>query len=376
MLTKKWLEQYLLQAGVHLNGNAICDIKVHNENLYKKIIFEPSLGAGESYVDGWWDCEALDDLFFRICRHELDKKIYNKWHIAFYSLLSSIVNFQTRMRSQEVAAKHYNLGNSFYSDMLGPTMSYTCGYWPKAATLEEAQNAKFDLICRKIRLQRTDRVLDLGCGWGTLAKYMAERYGCEVVAVNISTEQVDYAQMITKELPVSVYLTDYRDASVYNFEGKPFDKIVSVGLCEHVGHKNYRDFMKLMLVNLKEDGLFLLHTIGKNNSLAYIDPWTNKYIFPNGILPSIKLLADAVEDLFVVEELHNFGADYDKTLMSWYHNFHKNWPKHQDQYGERFFRLWSYYLLSCAGAFRGRTLQLWHLLLSPKGVIGGSPTIR
>lgn len=376
MLTKELLYKYLEAAGISLNGDRPFDVRVHDERLYKRLRFEPSLGAGESYMEGWWDCDELDVLFFRICRLHLDAKIYSAWHRFFYSLLYSLVNFQTRIRSKAVAEQHYNLGNDFYRDMLGASMAYTCGYWRQAANLDEAQRNKFDLICRKINLKPKERVLDLGCGWGSLAKYMAEAYECEVVAVNISTEQVQFAKEINRGLPVDVYLCDYRDAHIYNPNSKPFDKIVSVGLCEHVGHKNYRSFMQIASANLKETGLFLLHTIGKNDSFPYIDPWTNKYVFPNGILPSIQLLAQAAENIFVIEDLHNFGNDYDKTLMAWHRNFLEHWPKYSAQYGDRFFRMWTYYLLSCAGAFRARGMQLWQFVLSPKGVLGGYESQR
>lgn len=376
MLTKDLLTQYLDSADIVINGNAPCDIRVHDERMYKRLMFEPSLAAGEAYMEGWWDCDRLDDLFYRLCRLNLDRKIYSKWHMAIYSIIYKFINFQTRMRSKAVAERHYNLGNDFYRDMLGETMSYTCAYWKEAQSLDDAQRAKFDLICRKAELKPKERVLDLGCGWGSLSKYMAEKYECEVVAVNISTEQVEYAKALTKGLPVEVFLCDYRDANIYNSGGKPFDKVVSVGLCEHIGHKNYRAFMKLVAENMRETGLFLLHTIGRNNSTPYLDPWIDKYIFPNGILPSVKLLAGAAEDYFIIEDLHNFGADYDKTLMAWQNNFQRSWPKYADQYGMTFYRLWNYYLLSCAGAFRARGMQLWQFVLSPKGILGGYESPR
>lgn len=371
MLTKTLLKKYLDSADIAINGNRPFDIRVNNEKMYEKLLLEPSLGAGETYVDGWWDSDQLDEVFFRICRLNLDSKIYSKWHMAVFSMLYKLINFQTITRSKKVAEKHYNLGNDFYRDMLGETLAYTCGYWAKAKNLDESQYDKFELICRKIKLQPNEKVLDLGCGWGSLAKYMAEKYGCEVTAVNISTEQVRYANENNKGLPIHCILADYRDQHIYNPKGKKFDKIVSVGLCEHVGHKNYREFITIALNNLKETGLFLLHTIGRNNSTSYIDPWTNKYIFPNGMLPSISLLTKAMEDLFIVEDLHNFGSDYDKTLMEWYKNFNYHWPKYAQSYGDRFYRIWSYYLLSCAGAFRARGMQLLQFLLSPKGVLGG-----
>lgn len=376
MLSKTLVNDYLSNAGITVNGDRPCDIRINDSRFYKRLAFQPSLAIGEGYTAGFWDCDQLDELFYRICRNEIDGKMYSKGLVAFRSLINTAINLQSRKRSKHVAELHYNLGNDFYSYMLGETMAYTCAYWKDATTLDQAQYAKFDLICRKLGLKPGDRVLDLGCGWGTLAKYMAKNYGCEVVAVNISTEQVHFAQNNCKGLPVKVVLSDYRDAHIYNSKKQPFDKVVSVGLCEHVGYKNYRQFISTARANLKEDGLFLLHTIGKNYTSNFVDPWINKYIFPNGVLPSIKLLSAACENLFVVEDLHNFGADYDKTLMAWHANFVKNWDRFSAQYGESFYRLWSYYLLSCAGAFRARSMQLWQFVLSPNGVPGGYESVR
>jgi cyclopropane-fatty-acyl-phospholipid synthase len=377
MPSKALLTKHLDTIGVKINGPAPTDVRVHDKRLYLRLLFDPSLALGEGYMKGWWDCERLDDLFFRACRQNLDNQFSFSWQTALHSLINRLINFQTPTRSQEVAEKHYNLGNQFYRSMLGETMAYTCAYWQNAASLDEAQYNKFDLICQKLHLQSGERVLDLGCGWGTLAKYMAEKYGCEVVAVNISSEQIHYARNICKGLPVQFFQSDYRDSAAYNPEGRQFDKIASIGLCEHIGHKNYAPFIQLARKQLKEDGLFLLHTIGKNDSIPICDRWINKYIFPNGILPSVKLLAHAIEGSFVIEDLHNFGADYDKTLMAWYHNFKNNWQESTNEDRDAYFyKLWSYYLLSCAGAFRARAMELWQFVLSPKGVIGGYQNVR
>lgn len=376
MPSKSIVNQFLESAGITPNGKQPYDIRIHDNSIYRKLLINPSLGAGEGYMEGLWDCDQLDEFFFRICRYHLDKKFNPKWLITLRSIVNTFFNLQTRLRSKRVAEKHYNLGNDLYREMLGETMAYTCAYWKDADNLDQAQYNKFDLICRKIGLKAGNRVLDLGCGWGSLAKYMAEKYRCEVVAVNISEEQVRYAKENSKHLPVQVFLCDYRDDHFYNPEKKPFDRVVSIGLCEHVGHKNYRHFMQIAHRNLKENGLFLLHTIGKNNSIAYVDPWINKYIFPHGILPSVKLLGNSIEDFFVLEDFHNFGADYDKTLMAWHRNFNHSWPKFKKDYDEKFFRLWNYYLLSCAGGFRARGMQLWQMVLSPKGILGGYESVR
>jgi len=376
MLTETLLDNFLTGAGVALNGNRPYDIRIHDDRFYNELHLYPSIAAGEGYMAGYWDCDQIDELFYRICRYEQYDVIYPKWVVALRKMLNTVLNHQSLSRSRQVAEQHYNLGNDFYRYMLGKSMAYTCAYWKDASILDEAQSHKFDLICRKIGLKPGERVLDLGCGWGSLAKFMAEKYRCDVTAVNISSEQVRFAQDICEGLPVHVHLCDYRDSHLYNPDKQPFDKIVSVGLCEHVGYKNYGMFLKVARENIKEDGLFLLHTIGKSVSGNFVDPWINKYIFPNGVLPSIKNLSEAAENQFIIEDLHNFGADYDKTLMAWHKNFNENWFRFKDQYGETFFRLWNYYLLTCAGGFRARAMQLWQLVLSPKGVSGGYESIR
>jgi len=376
MLTKKLISEPLQKAGVTLNGSKPYDIRVYDERLYKWLMLEPSLAAGEGYMQKWWDCDQLDEFFFRLWRNNQNTNFYNTWADTFRRFTNILFNRQSRKRSLNVAEKHYNLGKDLYTSMLGKSMAYTCGYWKNAKTLDQAQVDKYDLVCRKINLKKGDRVLELGSGWGTFAKFAAENYGAKISAVNISIEQVRYAQEINKGLPVELYLCDYRDVNVYNPKKKPFDKVVSIGLCEHVGLHNYRKFMKIALDNLEESGLFLLHTIGRNNSAYFVDPWINKYIFPNGMLPSLKQLTEAMENLFVLEDLHNFGPDYDKTLMAWHRNFVEHWPQLQHHYDETFYRMWNFYLLSCAGGFRARGMQLWQMVLSPKGVFGGYESVR
>lgn len=373
---KNLLQKILDESGVTLNGNKPYDIKVLDNRFYKHFFMNPSLGAGEGFMEGWWTCNQLDELFFRVIHHVKTNKLYNTWKIMLVRFINSIINQQTRGKSLKVANQHYNLDNSLYINMLGPSMAYTCAYWRNATTLDQAQYDKFDLICRKIDLRPGDKVLELGCGWGSFAKFAAEKYGCQIAAVNISSEQINYAKQAGKGLPIEFHLCDYRDKSSYNPQNIKFDKIVSIGLCEHIGYKNYRHFMQIARDNIKEDGLFLLHTIGRNNSINFVDPWINKYIFPNGMLPSIKQLSSSMENLFVLEDLHNFGSDYDKTLISWKNNFDASWITLSSRYDEKFYRMWTYYLLSCAGGFRAREMQLWQFVLSPRGKLNGYHSIR
>jgi cyclopropane-fatty-acyl-phospholipid synthase len=216
------------------------------------------------------------------------------------------------------------------------------------------------------------RVLDIGCGWGSFLKYAAERYGVEGVGVTVSKEQAALARAECEGLPVEILLKDYRDV-----EG-PFDRVVSIGMFEHVGRRNYRTYCEVVRRVMKKDGLSMLHTIGRNHSGSWgrCDAWINKYIFPNGELPSIKQIADAAEGLFVLEDLHGFGPMYDKTLMAWHANFENHWTELSERYDERFRRMWRYYLLVCAASFRARRIQLWQVVLSPHGVPGGYEPVR
>jgi cyclopropane-fatty-acyl-phospholipid synthase len=361
----------LASAGIRVNGGDPWDLRVYDERFFQRALAYGSLGVGESYMDGWWDAEALDVLLERIEKADLPAKV-SGWSIWWLAVKGRLFNRQRRSRSGEVAEAHYDLGNDLYEAMLDSRMQYTCAYWKRASDLDQAQLDKLDLICRKLGASAGMSVLELGGGFGGLARHLAREYGCRVVSYNISREQVRYARSWCEGLPVRFELKDYREAA---HEPAPFDRVVSIGLCEHIGYKNYRGFLELAYRMLKPRGLFLLHTIGGNASWTSTDQWIDKYIFPNGMIPSIAQLGRAMEHLWVVEDWHNFGPDYDRTLMSWWINFNSAWPKLRDRYGERFYRMWKYYLLSSAAAFRARRLQLWQLVLS-KGDIPGYVPVR
>lgn len=365
---KNTVEEILSLADIKINGDRPWDIQVRNDKFYQRVLTEGSLGLGESYVDGWWNCEKLDEFINRILGANLDKKVKEKWWLLV--LKAKLLNLQSKTRSFEVAEKHFDLGNDLFEAMLDKRMNYTCGYWKNAKDLDEAQEAKLELICKKIYLKPNMTLLDLGCGYGNFAKYAAEKYGVKVLGVNISRKQVELGNQLCKGLPVELRLQDYREV-----EGK-FDRVISIGNLEHIGFKNYRIYMKTVDRCLKDDGIAFIHTIGWNESEISTDPWTNKYLYPNAMLPSIKQIGSAIEGLFVMEDWHNFGPDYDKTLMAWYENFVRNWHKIKSNYGERFYRMWEFYLLSCAGTFRARKNQLWQIVLSKKGIPGGYKSVR
>ncbi len=355
------VRELLENAGIEVNGPNPWDIQVHDDRLYDRILGGSELDVGESYMDGWWDCAALDQFFDRVFRVELEEQVRSDWRLIGYSLKSRIINLQKNHRAYEVGARHYDVGNDLYQAMLDKRMVYTCGYWKDAPDLESAQEAKLDLVCRKIGLEPGMSVLDLGCGWGSFARYAAKHYGAIVTGVTVSREQVEFGNALCKGLPVQIRLEDYR-----RVEGQ-FDRVISIGIMEHVGYKNYRCYMEHARKNLKDDGIAFIHTIGSNTSITISNPWTVKYIFPNSMLPSIAQLGKAMEGLFVMEDWHNFGPDYDRTLMAWHKNFEESWPRFAEKYGERFYRMWRFYLLSSAGMFRSRTGQLWQIVMTPIG---------
>lgn len=359
------VHEMLGMAGIEINGSRPFDIQINNPNFFKRVLQDGSLGLGESYMDGWWECERLDIFFQRVVAAGLEKKLPHHLKDILRIAAARLTNLQSQKRAWIVGKEHYDLGNDLFTQMLDPYMQYSCGYWQQATTLEEAQEAKLRLICEKLHLQPGMRVLDIGCGWGGLSAYAARYYGVSMVGVTISAEQQKMAQDRCAGLDVEILLQDYRDLH------QQFDRIVSVGMFEHVGPKNYRTYFEVVERNLKPDGLFLLHTIGSNQTNMSVDPWINKYIFPNGCLPSVKHIAQASEGRFVMEDWHNIGADYDRTLMAWYERFKQGWPQLASSYSERFERMFSYYLNACAGAFRARDIQLWQVVFSPKGVEGG-----
>jgi cyclopropane-fatty-acyl-phospholipid synthase len=356
---KAFVLQLLESADVKIGGNRPWDIQVHNDHFYSQVLSKGTLGLGEAYMDAWWDCPALDELIERLLTSRLQEKIRPSWNLILSYLKAQIFNLQNIKRAFHVGERHYDLGNDLYQAMLDRRMNYSCAYWKGADTLDQAQEKKLEMICRKIRLEPGMRVLDIGCGWGAFAGYAAEKYDCQVVGITVSREQAEYARARYAGLPVEFRLQDYRLLQ------EKFDRIVSVGMVEHVGFKNYRTFMEVAARCLEPEGLFLLHTIGSNRSVHTGDPWFHRYIFPNGMLPSVTQLSQASEGLFRMEDWHNFGPDYDKTLLAWNDNFKAQEKRFREKYGERFSRMWNYYLLLSAGGFRSRTFQLWQIVFSP-----------
>lgn len=363
-LAHRLLAKLLAETTVELNGPNPWDPQIRDPRFYKRVLLNGSLGLGESYMENWWDCAQLDEMYHRLLRSSAVRRRVVLIPHARAFLASYFSNLQKKARAFQVGQAHYDLSNDLYQGMLDQRMVYTCGYWHRADNLDDAQQHKLELVCQKLDLKPGMRVLDIGCGWGSFAHYAAERYGVSVVGITVSKEQVALGNERCAGLPVELRLQDYREVD------EKFDAIVSLGMLEHVGHKNYRTYMRVAHRCLKDEGKFLLHTIGKNHSIVGVDPWISKYIFPNGEIPSMQQIVSALESLMIVEDVHNFGADYDHTLLAWFNNFHAAWPKLKGNQSEKFYRTWKYYLHVCAGAFRARTLQLWQIVISKGSPVG------
>jgi len=367
--SKEIVQELLHSAGITIDGDNPWDIRVEDDRFYRRVLTDRELGLGESYMDGWWESEAVDEFINRILRAGIRQQVRGNWKIYWHYLRAILLNLQSKHRAYEVGERHYDTGNDLFEAMLDSRMNYSCGYWKEAENLEDAQRAKLDVICRKLELEPGMRILDLGCGYGSFAEYAAENYGVDVTGVTVSRNQREWWEAHRDpDLPVEIRLQDYRDVA------GAYDRVLSIGFFEHVGYKNYDKYMEVVDRCLKREGISLLHSIGSNVTSRSINRWTDKYIFPNGMLPSIVQIGQSMEGRFVMEDWHNFGPDYDKTLLAWHKRFQEAWPDLQEEYSNRFRRMWRYYLLSSAGGFRSRNLQLWQVVMTKTG--RGQPECR
>jgi cyclopropane-fatty-acyl-phospholipid synthase len=358
MKIRKYVERLLEECGVQVGGSAPYDIQIRNEEFYARVLVNGSLGLGESYMDGWWDVRELDGLIYRLLVARLDERV-RSWRDGLAYCLGTLLNRQRGRRSFEVGRRHYDVGNDLYAAMLDPRMIYSCGYWNDAETLEQAQEAKLELVFHKLGLQQGQHVLDVGCGWGGALKLAAERHGVHGTGVTVSGEQAEFARRVNEGLPVCILLRDYRTVN------ETFDHIYSIGMFEHVGVKNYRTYMQTVRRCLRDEGLFLLHTIGSPQSSNHTDPWIEKYIFPNSMVPSQRQIVAAADGLFLIQGWQRIGTHYERTLLTWRDNFERHWSRLQSTRDERFYRMWRFYLSASAATFRARKLDVWQVLLAP-----------
>ena len=368
MSAEQFLNQTLARAGITINGVAPFDLKVRDPRAYERIMRDGSVGFGESFMEGWLECDRIDLLADRAYRAALSEQVDGK--TALFEAFKARVNpFGTRARSFEVGTKHYDIGNDLFQVMLDPYLVYSCGYWQRATNLDDAQRDKLELTCRKLELKPGLRVLDIGCGFGGLVRYAAEHFGVSVVGISVSKQQIELATKLAHGLPVEFHFVDYRDVD------ERFDRVVSVGMFEHVGRRHYREFFAAADRCLKPQGLFLLHTVGYRKEEP-INPWYDKYIMPGVEFPTMPNIIDNIGDNFVLEDLQTWeGSHYDRTLMAWFERFDAGWDKLRARYGETFYRMWKLYLQGCAGGFRAGQMRVWQLVFSkgdlPRGYAFG-----
>jgi len=370
-LAKRIITDLFSQAGVTLDGSNPWDIQLHDDRFYRSAM-RGSLGFGESYMEGIWDVDSIDALFRRIIRMNITRSSLVSINRLYLNIKSRLTNLQTRLGSLAIAETHYDLDHRLYELFLGPYNQYTCCFFNKAQTLPEAEIEKLEMICDKLDLREGDKVLDIGCGWGGFARYAAETRGCRVTGVSISKEQIAYARRYTEGLPVDIINCDYRDLPE-RFDAGHFDKVVIIGMIEHVGYKNYRKLVNIVHRAIKDDGMFLLHTIGNSSRTTVGDPWMEKYIFRNSMLPAMSQLADAFEGVFVVQDWENYGHYYAPTLAAWQNNFETNWPQieaieTEHRFDEKFRRMFNYYFLSCKAGFETDHINLWQIVMTKEGL--------
>lgn len=364
------------QAGITINGTMPWDIQIHDKRCYDRFLKERSFGFGEAYIDGWWDTYALDETIAKIVQAKLEDELLINKTLALSLLKKRLLHAAENSNRSPLTYRHYDLGNELFEAMLDPDLNYSCGYWKNLGNPEtswriprnliKAQQAKLQLICKKLLLKRGVRILDIGCSWGSFATYASSEYGAQVISITPSRQQAIIAKKRSKGLPVKIFIQDFKDLQ----EQKQYDRIVSIDMLEHVSPQNYILYFNKMAFALKKDGFFLLQTIGSHRTSATNNPWIEKYIFPNSHIPSLTQITKAVENRFVIEEVENFGPYYYPTLMSWFRNFNKNWKKlavlNSEKYNDRFYRMWKFYLLSSAGFFKAGELQFWQIVLSKR----------
>jgi len=345
--------------------------------VIRRVAREGILGLGEAYLKDHWTADRLDEVIYRAFTHPVPRPspiARLRWVLMVAE--QRLFNRQSGPRAFNIGVRHYDLGNDLFRCMLDESMTYTCGYWANARTLNEAQEAKLELVCRKLRLRPGLHVLDIGCGWGNFARYAAQRYGVRVTGITVSRQQAEFARQRCQGLPVEIRLQDYREVS------ETFDRIVSIEMIEAVGRKNIPTFYRVVDRCLKHDGLFVLQAISANTlsrssdwRLDQFALWLLKYIFPDGYLPKQSELVELEGTSLRIEDRESFGLDYDRTLLAWASNFNAGWDQLKDQYDDEFRRRWNFYLHGCAAAFRARLIHLYQIVYAKDGSrqIGHAP---
>jgi len=343
-------------------------VKILNKKLHYKLLFRPDLYFGEAYTNGEILIEDgtltnfLDIVLMNIGRSEINffTKLINKLSGSYRYL----TNFNFIKKSKMNVAHHYDLSDELYDLFLDPKKQYSCAYFKdENDTLEDAQNNKIQHLIKKLNIQPNQKILDIGCGWGSLAIDIAKSTNCEVTGITLSENQLAYCVKKAKELDmenqVRFKLIDYRELN------EKFDRIVSVGMFEHVGRKFYKKFFKQIEKLLTDRGVSLIHTIGSVNPPRDPHPWVTKYIFPGGYTPSLSEVTAPIEKAgLIVSDIEVLKLHYTHTLRHWKENCIKNKPQIIEMYDERFFRMWEFYLTGCEIAFKWGDQVVYQLQLT------------
>lgn len=356
---KLTLTTLLREANIEPNGASPWDPQIKDERFYRTVLLRGSVGLGDAYLNGWWECADISGFILRIIKSGIHLRV-PRVDIFLRRLRFGLIDAQNRIRSKRVAELHYDEDPYIFEVMLGSTNSYTCARWKGVITLDAAQQQKMDLLCKKAGLSSGMTVLDIGSGWGGFLAYAAERYQVRGIGLTISKTQLDYARKRYGNLPVEFRLQDYRD-----FVGG-VDAVVSICVIEHVGSDHYREyFQKVRETLTREDGFFAMQCILACDTQARMDPWTEKHIFPNGILPTLERIENAVEGILHIVDREFFRDDYVRTFSAWYENLVRNKNAIIARCGVRYFRKYEYYLCLYIAGFGSGRIDVGQFVLSP-----------
>lgn len=356
------------RAGITIGGHAAHDLRVLDPSFFRRIAMNPAYELGQTYVDGLWECDAIDRMMTKLLAAGVGQSFEHGRQFFVRSLVAKAHNLQSRLRAKIVIDRHYDLGDELFAAMLDESMAYTCAIFETPETsLADAQQAKMRVLCNKLELASGETFLDIGCGWGGLLDHAARVNGARVTGITISKNQHATATERVRHHPgASVRLMDYRDLPK---QGERYAKVAAVEMIEAVGPKNYETFFRSVHDVMEPGGRFVLQCFISHRSVYVCNEWFDRHIFPNGVSPSLAFLSRASESTFgapsVIEDI---GLHYDPTLMAWNDNFEAAYPSLvRYGYDERFRRMWRFYLTSLAGVFRAKHLRCYQIVYEKPG---------